>query len=258
MRHIFKKGLLACTLAIASIQANADVATHPRAAKPNIVLVHGAFVDGSSWAPVVALLQATGYHVVAVQNGLGALDDDVNATLSVLARQDGPVVLVGHSWGGAVISQAGTDAHVKALVYVAAFAPDTGESVNDLLAGAPPAPWSSSLVLDAAGRLTMTPASFVQYFAPDVAKPVASVLAASQSGWTAAELGTPLHAVAWHSKPSFWVMTRQDQIIPYALQDAMARRAGGERTLIDSSHAVMLSHPVDVARAIIEAADSVR
>lgn len=258
MKHFLKSGALACALVFSSLGAGAAPLNHPRPAKPDIVLVHGAFVDGSSWAPVIALLQATGYHVVSVQNGLGSLDEDVQATLDVVTRQDGPVVLVGHSWGGAVVSQAGQDSHVSALVYVAAFAPDKGQSVNDLLAGAPAAPWSSSLELDPSGRLTMSPQSFQQYFAPDLPKAASAVLAASQTGWAASELGTPIRAAAWHTKPSFWLMTRQDQIIPFALQDQMARRTGGERTTVNSSHDVMLSHPVEVARLIIEAADLVR
>jgi pimeloyl-ACP methyl ester carboxylesterase len=258
MIRSFSTHALACALVLASASSHAGQANHVPPAKANIVLVHGAFVDGSSWAPVVGLLQSQGYHVTSVQDGLSSLDDDVQATINVLAQQNGPVVLVGHSWGGAVISQAGNDPRVKALVYVAAFAPDKGESINDLLAGAPPAAWTSSLTLDGSGRLTMAPESFTQYFAPDLPRAVSGVLAAGQVGWAAAELGTPLSVAAWHNKPSFWVMTKQDQIIPYALQSKMAQRAGGQQTAVQSSHSVILSHPVDVARVIVEAADSIR
>ncbi len=148
-----------------------------------VVLTHGAFADGSSWSRVIPLLEAKGLHVVAVQNPLSSLSDDVAATKRVIEQQTGPVVLVGHSWAGVVISEAGNDANVKALVYVAAFAPDAGQSIHDLIQGLPPAPWSTELHKDSAGFLRLSDKAIHEYFAPDLSATEQRVVAATQGPW---------------------------------------------------------------------------
>jgi pimeloyl-ACP methyl ester carboxylesterase len=205
----------------------------------NVVLVHGAFADGSSWNKVIPLLEAKGLHVVAVQNPLNSLDGDVAATRRVIEQQNGPVILVGHSWAGAVITQAGNDDKVKALVYVAAFAPQKDQSINDILKGKPAPEWASALQKDSAGYLTLAQARLV---------------AATQGPLFAGCFDDKVTQPAWQSKPSWFVVTEKDRMIPAQLQDAMAQQIGATEVKVDSSHVAMLSKPTEVAAAIIDAA----
>jgi pimeloyl-ACP methyl ester carboxylesterase len=224
----------------------------------NVVLVHGAFADGSSWDKVIPILQAKGLHVVAVQNSLKSLDDDAAATKRVIEQQNGPVILVGHSWAGAVITQAGNDDKVKALVYVAAFAPDKDQSINDILKGKPAPSWASALQKDSAGYLTLSTDAIIHDFAQDLPVAQARLVTATQGPWFAGCTDDKVTEAAWHNKPSWWVLTEKDHMIPAPLQAAMAQQIGATVVKVDASHVAMLSKPADVAAAIIAAARSVQ
>lgn len=224
----------------------------------NVVLVHGAFADGSSWDKVIPILQAKGLHVVAVQNSLKSLDDDAAATKRVIEQQNGPVILVGHSWAGAVITQAGNDDKVKALVYVAAFAPDKDQSINDILKGKPAPSWASALQKDSAGYLTLSTDAIIHDFAQDLPVAQARLVAATQGPWFAGCTDDKVTEAAWHNKPSWWVLTEKDHMIPAPLQAAMAQQIGATVVKVDASHVAMLSKPADVAAAVIAAARSVQ
>jgi pimeloyl-ACP methyl ester carboxylesterase len=238
------------TLALAGAQA-ATASASP--ALRDIVLVHGAFADGSSWSPVISRLQAMGYHVTAVQNPLTSLADDVSATERVLRRQSGGVLLVGHSWGGAVITQAGNAANVKGLVYLSALAPDSGESVADLLQrlGAP----MGGFTPDADGLIWLDDArKFHQVMAADLPPAGARALASVQQPIAATGFADKILNAAWHDKPSWYLRTTQDQALPPAVQQAIAQRIGAKTVSIASSHMSLLSHPDQVARLIDRAA----
>ncbi|WP_017906722.1 alpha/beta fold hydrolase [Pseudomonas asplenii] len=219
----------------------------------NIVLVHGAFADGSSWSQVIPRLQAMGYHVTAVQNPLTSLADDVTATVRVLRRQKGDVLLVGHSWAGAVITQAGNANNVKGLVYLSALVPDSGESVADLLERLK-APMDG-LVPDAEGLIWLDdPQVFHQLMAADLPLKKAQVLAAIQQPIAAASFAGKIRHAAWHDKPSWYLQTKNDQALRPDVQQAIAQWIGAQVISIDSSHLSLLSHPDEVARLIDRAA----
>lgn len=240
---------LAFTMTFASGHAVAAAAPAVR----NIVLVHGAFADGSSWNLVITRLQAMGYHVTAVQNPLTSLADDVAATERVLRRQTGNVLLVGHSWAGAVITQAGNAANVKGLVYLSALVPDNGESVADLLQrlDAP----MSGLAPDAQGLIWLDdPQQFRQVMAADVPMKQVRALASVQQPIAAACFAGKVQHAAWHDKPSWYLQTQDDHALRPAVQRAIAQQIGANVTSIRSSHLSMLSHPDDVARLIDQAA----
>jgi len=221
----------------------------------NVVLVHGAFADGSSWSRVIPLLEARGLHVVAVQNPLSSLADDAAATKRVIEQQKGPVVLVGHSWAGVVISEAGNDEKVKSLVYVAAFAPDNGQSITDVTQGQPPAPWASELQKDSAGYLTLSGKAIHQDFAPDLPPVEQRIVAATQGPWFSGCLSQKVTHAAWHDKPSYFVVATRDRMIDPALQESMAKHIGAKVTRVNGSHVSMVSQPKAVADAIIDAAE---
>ncbi|MET0282351.1 MAG: alpha/beta hydrolase [Steroidobacteraceae bacterium] len=223
-----------------------------------VILVHGAFADGSSWNRVVPLLQARGLDVVAIQNPLSSLQDDAAAARRAIEAAPGPVVLVGHSWGGAVISEAGADKKVKALVYVAAFAPDKGESVNDLLKNGPPPPWGAALRRDSAGFLTLPAENIATDFAQDLPVAETRVLAVSQGPWAERCTADVLTAGAWHDRQSWYLLAQNDRMIPPAAQAVMAQRIGAKVTPVPSSHVPMLSHPEAVAAVILDAASVIR
>jgi pimeloyl-ACP methyl ester carboxylesterase len=222
-----------------------------------VVLVHGAWADGSSWNKVIPLLQAKGLHVVAVQNPLSSLADDVEATNRVINMQKGPVILVGHSWAGVVITEAGNNAKVAALVYVAAFAPDSGQSINDLIGGFPPAPYQATMSKDERGFLYLSTESVAQYFAPDQSPAMQKIMAATQAPWFYGCLADKVTTASWHTKPSWWVLPTNDQILDPRLQEGMAGAAKSTISRVTSSHVAMLSKPAEVAAAIIAAANSV-
>jgi pimeloyl-ACP methyl ester carboxylesterase len=259
MKTLLKKSLPALFL------AGALAATTSHAAPPaqdlkgkNIVLVHGAFADGSSWNKVIPLLEARGAHVVAVQNPLSSLRDDVDAARRVIEAQQGPVILVGHSWGGVVITEAGNNDKVKALVYVAAFAPDKGQSINDMTQGAPAPAWAAQLNKDSGGFLTLSTEGILKNFAQDLPTPEARLVAATQGPAAEAIFGTKVTNAAWRGKPSAFVVADADHMIDPALQARMASNIGATVTHVRSSHVPMLSQPAAVANAIIAEAKKVQ
>jgi len=235
----------------------AAFATGQSMSTKTVVLVHGAWADGSSWNKVIPILEAKGLHVVAVQNPLSSLADDVAATTRVINMQSGPVILVGHSWAGVVITQAGNNDKVAALVYVAAFAPDTGQSINDLIAGFPAPPYTATLGKDERGFLYLAPEALAKYFAPDLSAATQKIMAVTQGPWFYGCLADKVTKAAWHDKPSWWVLSEKDQIIDPRLQQGMAAAAKSTVTKVQSSHVAMLSKPNEVAAAILAAANSV-
>ncbi|MDE1183444.1 alpha/beta hydrolase [Paraburkholderia sp.] len=220
----------------------------------NVVLVHGAFVDGSSWNGVVALLQKKGFRVSAVQNPLTSLEDDVAATRRVLARQDGPTILVGHSWGGVVITELGDEPKVVGLVYVAAIAPNTGESTMALLKRGGPMPAGAGIKPDDSGFLWLDPSNYRTDFAGDIPERLARVLAAAQQPVSAHAFDETVTHVGWKSKPSWYIVTSKDRAVAPDLQRYMANRAGANIIEISSSHLAPVSHAAAVAAVIEQAA----
>jgi len=223
----------------------------------NIVLVHGGFVDGAGWEGVYRVLKQDGYNVSVVQNPTISLGDDVAVTKRILAMQDGPAILVGHSYGGAVITEAGNDPKVAALVYIAAFAPDKGESVSTLIKDPPGAPVPPILSpLD--GYLLLDKAKFRASFAGDVDPEKASFMADSQVPWGVEALNGKISEPAWKSKPSWYLVTTDDKMIPPDAQRSMSKRAGSTVVEVKGSHAVYVSQPKPVAALIVQAAKSLK
>lgn len=220
------------------------------------VLVHGAFADGSSWAKVIPLLQAQGLKVVAIQNPLTSLADDASAAKRAIANATGPVILVGHSWGGVVITEAGGDPKVKSLVYVAAFAPDAGQSVATVSQGYPTAPGLSSLVIDSFGFITLSEQTMMNDFAQDLPADQTRVMAVTQGPWSQTCLTDKVGAAAWKSKKSWFVVANQDRMILPQMQQDMAKKIGATTSSVDASHVPMISHPDVVAKAILDAASA--
>jgi pimeloyl-ACP methyl ester carboxylesterase len=223
-----------------------------------VVLVHGAFADGSSWRKVIPLLEAKGLRVVAVQNPLSSLASDVDAAKRVIDAQPGPVILVGHSWAGVVISQAGVNDKVKALVYVAAFAPPKGVSINDLGKGQPPAPWLAELQPDSAGYLRLSDSAVAKYFAQDLSAEDIRITAATQGPAFSGIFDEKITEAAYETKPSWYVVAKHDGMIAPDAQRAMASAIKAKTTEVDASHVVMLSRPEDVAAVILDAAAEAR
>ena len=220
----------------------------------NIVLVHGAWADGSCWSTVISLLQAKGFHVVAVQNPLTSLADDVAATKRIIALQDGPVILVGHSYAGVVITEAGNDPKVIGLVYVAAFSPGEGESINSVSKPYPPAPLGGELRLDAQGFLTATGKGIAEDTAQDLPGTQQQILAATQGQTAAAVFGATVTRAAWKSKPSWAVIAANDRAIPPELEKDEAAAIKATTITLPANHLAMLSHPREVAALIEQAA----
>jgi pimeloyl-ACP methyl ester carboxylesterase len=220
----------------------------------NIVLVHGGFVDGSGWQGVYNILKKKGYNVSVVQNPTISLADDVAVTKRTIAVQDGPVVLVGHSYGGVVVSEAGRDEKVKAVVYIAAFAPDAGESVSSLIANPPAGAPVPPILPPVDGFLFLDSAKFAASFAADVDAEAAAFMAQSQVPWGVAALSGAVTAPAWKSKPSYYLVAADDRMIPPPAQRMMAERAGSTVVETSGSHAVYVSKPEAVAALIEQAA----
>jgi pimeloyl-ACP methyl ester carboxylesterase len=216
----------------------------------NIVLVHGGFVDGSGWQGVYDLLKKDGYNVTIVQNPTVSLADDVTVTRRALAAQDGPAVLVGHSYGGVVITEAGTDPKVASLVYIAAFAPDAGESVGTLIKDPPPGAPVPPILPPQDGFLFLDRAQFRAAFAADVSAEAAAFMADSQVPWGLAALEGAVSEPAWKSKPSWYLVATNDRMIPPDAQRAMSKRAGSTVVEVEGSHAVYVSQPQAVASLI--------
>ena len=236
-----------------STTPEASQANQAREAK-NVVLVHGGFVDGSGWKGVYELLRADGYKVSVVQNPTLSLAGDAATTRLSLDAQDGPTVLVGHSYGGAVISEAGNHENVSALVYIAAFAPDKGESVNTLIADPPPGAPVPPILPPVEGFLFLDREKFAESFAGDLPAEEAQFLADSQVPWGLDALGGAVGHPAWRSKPSFYLVATDDRMIPPPAQRIMAERAGATVTETGGSHAVYVSKPAEVAELIKRAA----
>ena len=227
------------------------------ASSPSIVLVHGGFVDGAGWEGVYNLLKKDGYNVSIVQNPTITLADDVAATRLVIAQTPGPVVLVGHSYGGAVITEAGTDPKVEGLVYITAFALDKGESVETLIKNAPPGAPVPPILPPQNGYLFLDKAKFRASFAADVSEAKAAFMADSQVPWGVVALSGSITEPAWKTKPSWYLVATEDKMIPPPAQRQMATRAGATVAEATGSHAIYISKPEAVAALIAKAAKSV-
>jgi pimeloyl-ACP methyl ester carboxylesterase len=223
----------------------------------NVVLVHGGFVDGSGWQGVYDLLKKDGYEVSIVQNPTTSLADDVAVTRRTLAVQSGPAILVGHSYGGVVITEAGNDPKVAGLVYIAAFAPDKGESVAALIKDPPPGAPVPPILPPQDGFLFLDRAQFRASFAADVSADVAAFMADSQVPWGVEALTGAVSEPAWKSKPSWYLVATEDRMIPPDAQRLMSKRAGSTVAEVNGSHAVYVSQPHAVAAIIAKAAHGV-
>ncbi|MFI8610156.1 alpha/beta fold hydrolase [Pseudomonas sp. NPDC077649] len=247
--HLPKPLALALALSATLLSAASQAAT----AQPAVVIVHGAFADGSDWAKVVPLLQDQGIAVTVVQNPLTSLADDVAATQRVLNNQDGDVVLVGHSWGGTVISQAGTDDKVRGLVYVAAFAPNPGQSSGELYGGYPTAPGSSQIAADKNGYLYLTAQGMANDFAQDLPREQTAVMSATQGPIRAAAFEERTSVAAWQQKPSWYIVASDDRMIVPQMQRDFAKKIGAQTTELAASHVPQQSRPEEVAKVILQA-----
>lgn len=246
---------MAICLSSAAIVMN-SASTQAASAAPqvtNVILVHGAWADGSSWSKVIPLLNAKGLHVVAVQLPLTSLMDDAATVKRAIGLEDGPVLLVGHSYGGAVITEAGNDPKVKGLVYVAAFAPDDGQSAGSLGATMPPPPLAAEVKPDSEGFLKLSKNGIYESFAQDLSAGEKALLYAAQAPTNAKSLGGNISSAAWHSKPSWYIVASQDRAIQPQLEASMASKIHATTTTVASSHVPMLSHP-DAVAAVIEKA----
>jgi len=249
-----KRSLIAAALFATTAFANAADVPAAAAADTTIVLVHGAFADGSSWDKVIPLLHAKGYKVVAVQNPLSSLADDVAATKRVVDAQTGKVVLVGHSWGGTVITEAGTSDKIKALVYVAAFAPSAGEASGNLGKDYAVPPGVPTLQQDATGYLWLPADSVAKNFAQDVPAATARMIAATQGPIAAKAFADTTTVAAWKNKANYYIVADQDRMIAPELQQAFAKKINAVTTTLPTSHVPMVSRPARVADVIIAAA----
>ncbi len=226
-------------------------------ARAAIVLVHGGFVDGSGWEAVYRILRDDGYEVSIVQNPTASFADDVAATRRVIAEQKSPVILVGHSYGGAVITEAGNDPAVAGLVYITAFAPDRGESVGSLIKDPPPGAPAPPILPPQQGFLMLDKARFAASFAGDVAPQKAEFMANSQVPWGLDALNGAVTQPAWRSKPSWYLVATDDRMIPPPAQRSMSKRAGSTVVEVKGSHAIYVSQPGAVAQLIKKASSSV-
>jgi pimeloyl-ACP methyl ester carboxylesterase len=230
----------------------------PDSAAKNVVLVHGGFVDGSGWEGVYRALRRDGFAVSVVQNPTISLADDVAVTRRVVAAQDGPVILVGHSYGGAVITEAGNDPKVVGLVYIAAFAPDRGESVATLIKDPPPGAPVPPILPPTDGYLLLDKQKFAASFAADVDPELAAFMADAQVPWGVEALSGTISEPAWRSKPTWYLVATDDRMIPPPAQRFMSQRAGATVVEVAGSHAIYVSKPAPVAKLIATAAKESR
>jgi pimeloyl-ACP methyl ester carboxylesterase len=247
-------GVLAIMTILLSIGENTMAQTKSTAIVKNIVIVHGGLVDGSGWEGVYNVLKKDSYTVTIVQNPTISLADDVAFTKRAIAAQNGPVILVGHSYGGAVITEAGNDPKVAGLVYVAAFALDKGESVSLLIKDPPPGTPAPPILPPVDGFLLLDKAKFPASFAGDVSPEKAEFMADSQVPWGVNAVGGTISEAAWKAKPTWYLLTTEDRMLPPDAQRLMSKRAGATVVEVKSSHAVYVSHPQAVAHIIEEAA----
>ncbi|QRF62382.1 alpha/beta fold hydrolase [Variovorax sp. UC122_21] len=241
----FASAAIVASLALTSVASATE--------KPSVVIVHGAFADGSDWAKVIPLLQAKGLNVVAVQNPLTSLEDDVAAAKRAIDAQPGKVVLVGHSWGGSVITEAGANEKVSSLVYVAAFAPDAGQTSAELGKGYPTPPGTAHITADASGFLTMTKEGIAKYFAQDLPAATTSVMTATQGPILGKSFEQKINVAAWKTKPSWYIVASADRMIQPALQHDLAKKIGARVTTLNASHVPQQSQPARVAKVILDA-----
>ena len=237
----------------AAIAAPAQSAPLPEGAVHNIVLVHGAFVDQTSWKPVADILSKRGYNVTLVENPLTSLAADVDATKQALAKQNGRTILVGHSWGGVVITEAGNDPKVSALVYVSAFAPNVGESLASLANAGPATEGTKAIHPDATGNLYIDPKAFPSAVAADLPPQIAEALANSQLPLNHTAFEAPVDTAAWRDKPTFYVISTKDKVLAPEVQKMFAARMHAQTTEVAGSHASLVVHANEVA-AVIEKA----
>lgn len=252
MLHALTMALSAAALVV-GISASGALAAEDATAK-SVVLVHGGFVDGAGWEGVYDILKKDGYDVTIVQNPTISLTDDVAVTKRAIAAAPGKVILVGHSYGGVVVSEAGTDPKVAGVVYIAAFAPDAGESVSSLLANPPPGASAPPILPPVDGFLLLDRAKFAEAFAADVRPDLANFMADSQVPWGVAALEGKVTAPAWKTKPSWYLVTADDKMIPPPAQREMAKRAKAVTVETPGSHAIYVSNPEAVAKVIEQAA----
>jgi pimeloyl-ACP methyl ester carboxylesterase len=252
---MLKNALLAAAASIVLAATGSTTASaQDHAAVKNIVLVHGGFVDGAGWKGVYNILKKDGYTVSIVQNPTTSLADDVAVTKRAIDQLDGPVVLVGHSYGGVVVSEAGTSDKVKSVVYIAAFAPDKGESVSSLIANPPEGASVPPILPPVDGFLFLDKTKFAASFAADVDPETAAFMADSQVPWGVEALAGAVTDPAWKVKPSFYLVASDDHMIPPAAQRLMAKRAGATVAEVPGSHAIYVSNPKAVADLIEQAA----
>ena len=252
MRKTLLATLLTTSTALGLVAGSAGALAAERV--NNVVLVHGGFVDGGGWEPVYKLLKAKGYNVSIVQNATNSLAADVAATRAVVDAQDGPVVLVGHSYGGVVITEAGNDEKVSRLVYIAAFAPDAGESIKKMIANPAPGAPVPPILPPTNGYLLLDKGKFAASFAADVKPERASFLAAAQVPWGLDAFAGEVTTASWHNKPSWYLVTQEDKMIPPDAQRGMSKRAGATVVETHGSHAIYESKPAAVAALIEKAA----
>jgi len=243
---------------MSELSAYSAISTKEITMAKNIVLVHGGFVDGAGWEGVYKILKRDGYNVSIVQNPTMSLEDDVAVTKRTLATQDGPTILVGHSYGGAVITEAGNHPKVSALVYIAAFAPDKGESVGSLIKDPPPGAPAPPILPPQDGFLFLDKAKFPASFAADVDPEKAAFMADSQVPWGMGAISGAISEPAWRTKPSWYLVTTEDKMIPPDAQRAMSKRAGATVVEVKGSHAIYVSQPKAVADLIGQAATKVK
>ena len=248
--------LKSIALASAALAASSSLSAATPEKPVSIVLVHGGFVDGSGWQGVYNQLTKDGYEVIVVQNPTTSLADDVAVTKRAIAAAKHPVVLVGHSYGGVVITEAGNDPKVKTLAYIAAFAPDAGESVETLIANPAPGAPVPPILPPQDGFLRLDTAKFAASFAADVDPATAQFMADSQVPWGVNALAGKVTVPAWKAKPSYYLVASDDHMIPPPAQRMMAKRAGAKLVETGGSHAVYVSKPAEVANLIEEAATS--
>ena len=221
-----------------------------------VVLVHGAFADGSCWAKVIPLLAKRGLKAIAAQNPLSSLADDVKAAHRAVEAQEGPVLMVGHSWGGAVITEAGNHPQVKGLVYVAAGAPDSGQSFDEWWKPYPPTAGAGAIKPYGEGYFALTPEGVRKHFVQDLPADEADIVYATQGPIAGKCFGDKISTAAWRSKPTWYIVAAQDETIPPAVEHDSAKRMGAETLVLESSHVPMLSQPGAVAEVIAKAAAS--
>jgi len=255
LRNQLKAGIATSAIILSTIIGSAPKAAAQTPVK-NVVIVHGAFADGSGFKGIYNILTKKGYKVAVVQNPLTSLKDDVDATNRAIDKQDGPVILVGHSWGGTVITEAGVNPKVVGLVYIAAFAPDNGETTLKLVQSLPAAPENGILAPDDKGFVYFSKEKFHAGFAADLSKEEADFMYASQGPIAAQGFVAPVTEAAWKTKPSYAIVATEDKAINPDIERNMYKRAGAKVTEIKASHVVFISHPDAVAKVIIEAANN--